>query len=57
MARKNTRKPTGERPGGKEEPHIPEIELFSRLDNAAAKQDLHSQLQEEFWKEEKRPQL
>ena len=40
-------------------PHIniPEIETFSRLDNAAAKQDLHSQLQKEFWKEERRTQL
>ena len=34
-----------------------EIETFSRLDNAAAKQDLHSQLQKEFWKEERRTQL
>ena len=36
-----------------------EIETFSRLDNAAAKQDLHRQiqLQEEFWKEERRTQL
>ena len=37
-----------------------EIETFSRLDNAAAKQDLHTrqiQLQEEFWKEERRTQL
>ena len=57
--RKSTRKPTGKRPGGKEEPHIniPEIEMFSRLDDAAAKQDFHSQLQKEFWKEERRTQL
>ena len=34
-----------------------EIETFSRLDNAAAKQDLHSQIQKEFWKEERRTQL
>ena len=35
-----------------------EIETFSRLDNAAAKQDLHRQIQiqEEFWKEERRTQ-